>query len=110
MTTLSIVKMSVELLSTGFINQTLPLKTHLRQTELKPAPKAVAENGIRSDERSSSANAKLQLGEAVVHSHHGVGRVLAHWADGTILVRFDSLAQNQLIWPSFLDRVSGQRS
>ncbi len=109
MNTLSIAKMSVELLSNGVTHHTLPLKTDPRSAELKSAERSVTENGKGSRGASSSAKAKLQLGEAVRHSRHGVGRVLAHWADGTILVRFDNLAQNQLIWPSFLDRVNGQR-
>jgi hypothetical protein len=109
MNTLSIVRMSVENLSTGFTNHTLPLKSAPRSAKVNPAQRAATENGKRSRE-ASTAKTKLQLGDAVRHSRHGVGRVLAHWADGTILVRFDNLTQNQLIWPSFLDRVNGQRS
>jgi hypothetical protein len=109
MNTLSILKMSVEILSTGFTNHTLPLKSAPRSANADPAWKAATENG-KGSRGASSAKAKLQLGDAVRHSRHGVGRVLAHWADGTILVRFDNLAQNQLIWPPFLDRVDGQRS
>ncbi len=110
MNTLSILKMSVGQLSNGVTHHTLPLKTDPRSAELNSAQRLVTENGPGSRGASSAAKTKLRLGETVRHSRHGVGRVLAHWADGTILVRFDSLAQNQLIWPAFLDRVNGQRS
>jgi len=110
MNALSIAKTSVRLLSTGFTNHTLPLRTAPRPAVPNTAQRSVAENGKGSLGASPSSKTKLQLGEAVRHSRHGLGRVLAHWADGTILVRFDDLAQNQLIWPSFLDRVNGQRS
>jgi len=110
MSTLSIVRMSARLLSTGFTNHTLPLNGAPRLAKLNTAQRSVTESGMGSRGASPSSKTKLQLGEAVRHSRHGLGRVLAHWADGTILVRFDDLAQNQLIWPSFLDRVNGQRS
>jgi hypothetical protein len=109
MNTLSIARMSVELLSNGLQHHTLLLKTDPRSAELKSAERRVTANGKRSRGTSSSTKTKLQLGEAVRHSGHGVGRVLAHWADGTVLVRFDDLAKNQLVWPSFLDRVNGQQ-
>jgi hypothetical protein len=108
MNTPSIVKMSVGLLSKDVPHHTLPHKTDTRSTEFKSAEKSVLANGNRSGGTSSSAKPRLQLGEAVRHSRHGVGRVLAHWADGTVQVRFENLAENQLIWPSFLDRVNGQ--
>ena len=110
MNTLSIVKISARLLSTGFTNHTLLLNGAPRLAKLNTAQRSVAENGKGSPGASPSSKTKLQLGEVVRHSRHGLGRVLAHWADGTILVSFDNLAQNHLIWPSFLDRVNGQRS
>ena len=109
MNTLSVVKMSVEPLSTGFTNHTLPLKTDSRLAEFNPVRRSVPTNGIGSGEASSAAMPKLRLGENVRHGRHGTGRVLAHWPDGTVLVRFDDMAKNQLIWPSFLDRANGQR-
>jgi hypothetical protein len=108
MNTMSIEKMSVELLSTGSTHHTLPLKTDPRPAEFKFAERSVTENGRGSRGAPSSAKSKLRLGEAVRHSRYGVGRVLAYWADGTVLVRFEDLVKNQLIWPSFLDRVNGQ--
>lgn len=110
MNTLSTAEMTVELLSNDVTHHTrTPLKTDTRSTELKSAERSGTVNGKGSRGASSEAKAKLRLGEAVRHSRYGVGRVLAHWADGTILVRFDNMAKNQLIWPSFLDRANGQR-
>ena len=70
--------------------------------------RSITENTMRSSSPSSPNNSKLRLGEAVRHSGFGAGQVLAHWPDGTLLVRFDNLAKNRLVWPSFLSRANGQ--
>jgi hypothetical protein len=44
--------------------------------------------------------------EPVRHSRFGMGRVVSAWPDGRLLVRFDSLEKNQLVFPSFLKRVN----
>ncbi|MEE9513895.1 MAG: hypothetical protein V3V46_07435 [Anaerolineales bacterium] len=111
MTTLSITKANLELLSKFFTNHTLaPFKSGPRSTSINPVERSRAGSSYESSGASSGANSKLRLGENVQHSRYGTGRVLAHWSDGTVLVRFDDLAKNQLIWPSFLDRANGQRS
>ena len=111
MITLSIAKMNIELLSKFVSNHTLtPLKSGSRSTEISPAERSHAASSNGSQGTASGARSNLRLGENVQHSRYGTGRVLAHWADGTILVRFDNLAKNQLIWPSFLDRANSQRS
>ena len=111
MTTLSIAKMNVELLSKFVSNHTLtPIKSGSRSTEINPAERSRAASSNGSQGTASGAKSKLRLGENVQHSRYGTGRVLAHWPGGTVLVRFDNLAKNQLIWPSFLDRAKGQRS
>ena len=110
MTTLSIAKENLEFLSKFVTNHTLtPLKISPRATEINLGEQSGTESGNRFGGTSSAAESKLRLGENVRHSRHGTGRVLAHWADGTVLVRFDDLAKNELIWPSFLDRADGQR-
>jgi hypothetical protein len=68
-----------------------------------------AKKGTRSNDSSSRANSRLALGEAVRHGRHGNGQVVAHWPNGTVLVRFDGAPKSLLVWPSFLDRVCGQR-
>ena len=110
MTTLSIAKMNLELLSKFVSNHTLtPLKSGSRSTEINPVERSRTDSSNGSRGASSGAKSKLLLGENVRHSRFGTGRVLAHWSDGTVLIRFDDLARNQLIWPSFLDRANGQR-
>ncbi len=81
-----------------------PLRTNTRSAEM---PRT--ENKMRSNKSSSLTGSKPRLGESVRHSRHGNGEVLAHWPDGTLLVRFDNATKNRLVWPSFLDRVNGQR-
>ena len=111
MTTLSIAKAHLDLLSKFVTNHTLrPFKTDPRSAEIKPVQRSRTKSGNGFRGASSAAKSKLRLGENVRHSRYGTGRVLAHWSDGTVLVRFDNLAKNQLIWPSFLDRANGQRS
>jgi hypothetical protein len=108
MTTLSIAKANLELLSKFFTNHTLtPLKFGFRTNDINPAERSRVCSSNEFRGASSAANSRLRLGESVQHSRYGAGRVLAHWADGTVLVRFDGLAKNQLIWPSFLDRANG---
>jgi hypothetical protein len=108
MTTLSIAIANLELLSKIFTNHTLtPLNSGSRSTEIVPVERSRTESDNGFHGASSAANSKLRLGEIVRHSRYGAGRVLAHWPDGTVLVRFDGLAKNQLIWPSFLDRANG---
>ena len=111
MNTLSNAKLNVGHLSKFVTNHTLtPLKTSLRSTDVRPFEKSRTASSNGSQGASSAAKPKLRLGENVRHGRFGTGRVLAHWSDGTVLVRFDDMAKNHLIWPSFLDRANGQRS
>ena len=50
----------------------------------------------------SNVTPAYRLGETVNHGGFGVGRVMAHWPDGRILIRFDGKARNQLVFPSLL--------
>ncbi len=100
---------------------TLNMSIHMRSNSKTHRPVALGkifalfgarsktENSIRSNEASSKAAPSYRLGEDVHHSGFGNGRVMAHWPDGTLLVRFDNAAKNRLVWPSLLDRVNGQR-
>lgn len=47
---------------------------------------------------------RLLLGAEVRHGGYGVGQVVSHWPDGRILVRFERLGENLLVWPSTLDQ------
>lgn len=76
-------------------------RTHASVTPLR--------SDSRSAERSGTTTSRPRLGEAVHHSQYGDGQVLAHWPDGTLLVRFHSTAKSRLVWPSFLDIVNGQQ-
>jgi hypothetical protein len=48
------------------------------------------------------------LGEAVNHNQWGNGQIMAHWPDGSLLVKFDGAVKNRLVFPTLLDRVNGQ--
>ena len=74
------------------------------------AVKSVKENSNQLSEASSRTAPSYRLGEAVQHGKFGSGRVMAHWPDGTLLVRFEGMAKSRLVWPSFLDRVDGWKS
>ena len=80
-----------------------------QRTDTRSAERSRTENKMRYSGPSSLTNSKPRLGEAVRHSRFGDGQVLAHWPDGTLLVRFDNVTKNQLVWPSFLRRANGQQ-
>jgi len=75
----------------------------------RSAAKSRTEKSIRSSKASSGTAPGYRLGEVVQHGQFGTGRVMAHWPDGTLLVRFDSMAKSRLVFPSLLDRVNGRR-
>jgi hypothetical protein len=52
---------------------------------------------------SSGIAVNYRLGEAVHHGQFGSGRVMAHWPDGSLLVRFDGAAKSRLVFPSLLN-------
>lgn len=72
--------------------------------------RSIKENSIRLGEGSARTASGYQLGEPVRHGQFGRGRVVAHWPDGTLLVRFEDMAKSRLVWPSFLDRVNERKS
>ena len=71
--------------------------------------KARTTGGIRSASPSSRTISGYRLGDAVLHGSFGAGQVMAHWPDGTLVVRFDGETKSRLIWPSLLDRVNSRR-
>ena len=89
------------------------IKTHRPVALLRKFARSLArsrtENSIRSSKASSGTGASYHLGQAVHHGQFGTGQVMAHWPDGTLLVRFDSAVKSRLVWPSLLDRVNGRR-
>ena len=81
---------------------TMGLATQLRNF-VRSAARSRTENRIGSSRTSSGkAHARL-LGDAVHHDQFGSGRVMAHWPDGTLLVRFDGEVKSRLVWPSLLN-------
>jgi hypothetical protein len=80
-----------------------PLSTYLRSVV-----KSLMEINFRSEKASSGTAQAYRLGDAVQHSGFGTGRVMAHWPDGTLLVRFDRDVKSQLVWPSLLDRANSR--
>jgi hypothetical protein len=72
------------------------------------AAPAKTESRIRSISQSSGTASSYRLGDAVRHNGFGSGRVMAHWPDGTLLIRFDRETKNRLVWPSLLDRINGR--
>ena len=81
-----------------------PLRTYARSVV-----KSLMEINFRSEKASTGTAQTYRLGDAVHHSGYGTGRVMAHWPDGTLLVRFDREVKSQLVWPSLLDRVNGRQ-
>ena len=71
--------------------------------------KSKAEGSTRPSQAISKTKPGYRLGDAVHHSGFGTGRVMAHWPDGTLLVRFDREVKSQLVWPSLLDRLNGRQ-
>jgi hypothetical protein len=63
----------------------------------------ITENCIRSDKGSLGIALSYRLGQIVHHSRFGTGRVMAHWPDGTLLVKFDGADKNRMVFPSLLD-------
>lgn len=58
----------------------------------------------------SRSISRPQPGDAVRHGAYGQGRVLAHWPDGTLLVRFHRMPRSRLVPPSHLGRLrAGER-
>ena len=80
-----------------------------RTTETNAIKRSVTDNQPRFNGSSSAMTSKPRLGETVRHSRYGKGRVLAHWPDGTLLIRFGNEAKNRLVSPSLLYRMNGQR-
>lgn len=78
------------------------LAARLGQSE-RSAARSRTENSIRSGQGSSGIALSYRLGQTVHHSRFGTGRVMAHWPDGTLLVRFDGADKNRLVFPSLLD-------
>ncbi len=81
--------------------------THHTPTAPDAAARAAAEPNRRSAGSAAPKNTRLQLGDLVRHGRYGSGRVLAHWPDGTVQVRFNRTARNRLVWPAFLESLSG---
>ena len=52
----------------------------------------------------ASQTPAYRASESVHHSRFGMGRIISTWPDGRLLVRFESLGKNQLVFPSFLKR------
>jgi hypothetical protein len=46
-----------------------------------------------------------RISDPVRHTSFGVGRVVSTWPDGRLLVRFDGMGKNRLVFPSVLKRV-----
>lgn len=74
---------------------------------VEAAEAAKGERTLRPIEAAPVADSRFRLGDLVRHGRYGAGRVQAHWPDGTVLVRFDRVGRNRLVWPSFLESASG---
>jgi hypothetical protein len=81
---------------------TMRLATQLRDY-VRSAVRSRTENGISPRKVSSGKAPARRLGDAVHHSQFGSGRVMAHWPDGTFLIRFEDEAKSRLVWPSLLN-------
>lgn len=80
--------------------------THHTPTSPPADAQAASVQGL-SPAGYGKADSKFRLGDVVHHGRFGPGRVLAHWPDGTVMVRFDRLAKNRLVWPAFLNGIGG---
>jgi hypothetical protein len=69
----------------------------------RSAARSRTENSIRSGKSSSGTAPSYRLSQTVHHSRFGTGRVMVHWPDGTLLVRFDGAVKSRLVFPSLLD-------
>lgn len=69
----------------------------------RSAARFKTENSIRSGKGSSRTALRYRLGQIVHHSRFGTGRVMAHWPDGTLLIKFDRAGGHRLVIPSLLD-------
>lgn len=98
MNTPSTLEMSMELRSN--------VKTYSPATPLRNFASLIARAktviSIRPSKVSSGIAVNYRLGEAVHHGQFGAGRVMAHWPDGSLLVRFDSAVKSRLVFPSLL--------
>jgi len=65
--------------------------------------RSITENRIRSGQGSSGTAPSHRLGQIVHHSRFGTGRVVAHWPDGRLQVKFDGEDKNRSVFPSLLD-------
>jgi hypothetical protein len=83
-------------------DKTQHLVAMLRQYA-RSAARFITENSISSGKGSSGTALSYRLGQIVHHSRFGTGRVVAHWPDGTLLVKFDGAVKNRLVFPSLLD-------
>jgi hypothetical protein len=68
-----------------------------------------SEESIRAGKACSGSASGFRLGETVQHGRFGTGRVMSHWPDGRLLVRFDGAVKSRLIFPSLLNRANGRR-
>lgn len=111
MTTLSNPETDVDLPLVGSaLHAVLTLKNlaHLRQ-HASPTTSRDDRRTISPRPRARTKS-RPQLGGAVLHGTYGPGKVMAHWPDGTLLVRFDRLRKSRLVSPSHLGRFrSGER-
>jgi hypothetical protein len=81
---------------------TMRLATQLRNY-VRSAVRSRTENGFSPSKISSGKAPARCLGDAVHHGQFGSGRVMAHWPDGTLLIRFEGGGKSRLVWPSFLN-------
>ena len=70
---------------------------------VRSAARSRTENSVRSSKDSFWTASSYRLGQTVHHSRFGTGRVMAHWPDGTLLVRFDGAVKSRLVFPSLLN-------
>ena len=70
---------------------------------VRSAARSRTENSIRSGKGSTGTTPSYQLGQIVHHGRFGTGRVMAHWPDGRLQVKFNGADKNRLVFPSLLD-------
>ena len=64
--------------------------------------KSLLRKSHRTGRAAFGKKGRICLGASVWHCTYGNGHVLAHWPDGRLLIAFDRMADNQLIFPSML--------
>jgi hypothetical protein len=73
----------------------------LRQHRVKLDSANYSQSGIVPHHSRRS----YQLGSRVEHGGYGAGRIVSHFPDGRLLVRFDKENKNRLVFPSFLIQI-----